>query len=185
MKYKSIVLSIMIVSSVSLSAQVQTEKSCTDDKTVITISNEDPQNSETDDQGQNRNQNQASRREQIMNAKIAFFTSEIELTLEEAQLFWPVYNAYWDEINKAHRETRNYLRELSKIEKEGKSDSAVIAKKLDQYVESYEKEGQIYKEYYKKFLSVLSPEKVVKLYLAEERFRDKIIEMIKEQPKKN
>lgn len=197
MKYKYITLLALLFSSLVLSAQVQTQTerlNLNDNKTIKIISpDENQQSCDTcdQDQQQEKNQRQNTRneqtvtREQIMNNKIAFFTAELGLTLEEAQVFWPVYNAYWDAINKSHRETRNLLKELSRVDKDGKSDSATIAKKLQQYVDSYEKEGKIFKEYYDKFLTVLSPEKVVKLYLAEERFRDKMIEMIKEQPKKN
>ena len=143
---------------------------------------EEPQN--LTDQGQQETKDQRkSRREQIQNAKIAFYTSEIQLTPEEAQAFWPVYNAYWAEINKAHRQTREYLSQLAEMDKAGKSDMATISKVLDQYVASYENEGDIYQKYYTKFLAVLSPQKVAKLYLAEERFRERMIEMIKEQPK--
>ena len=180
MKY--ILSLIIILSSVSIMAQNQEEKLNNEDKSCI-MPVEDPQSADASEQEQ-QNRDQNSRREQIMNAKIAFFTTEIQLTPEEAQAFWPVYNKYWDEINKVHRETRGYLRELSKMDKAGKTDRAAISKLLNQYVESYEKEGTLYKEYYSQFLKVLSPEKVAKLYLAEERFRDRMIEMIKEQPKK-
>jgi len=143
---------------------------------------EEPQNITPQEQQEIKEQRK-SRRDQIQNAKIAFYTSEIQLTPEEAQAFWPVYNAYWEEINKAHRQTREYLKQLSEMDKAGKSDMVAISKVLDQYVASYENEGDIYQKYYKKFLAVLSPQKVAKLYLAEERFREQMIEMIKEQPK--
>ena len=40
----------------------------------------------------NAQEKKENRKEQIESQKIAFFTAELELTPEEAQLFWPVYN---------------------------------------------------------------------------------------------
>lgn len=34
--------------------------------------------------------------EEIKSQKIAFFTNKIGLTPEEAQVFWPIYNSYWE-----------------------------------------------------------------------------------------
>lgn len=38
--------------------------------------------------------------------KIAYITKQLELTPDEAQKFWPVYNGYSDEIKKAHQELK-------------------------------------------------------------------------------
>ena len=35
----------------------------------------------------------------IKSQKIAFFTDKIGLSPEEAQVFWPIYNDYWDKKN--------------------------------------------------------------------------------------
>ena len=39
--------------------------------------------------------------------KIAFLTKKLNLSSEEAQKFWPVYNKYVDEIRQVRRENRN------------------------------------------------------------------------------
>src|SRR5882724_9532872 len=48
------------------------------------------------------------RLEKLQSMKIAFFTERLNLTPEEAKSFWPVYNAFQDELEKmrkSHRET--------------------------------------------------------------------------------
>ena len=40
------------------------------------------------------------KREKIQALKIAFITQKLELTTDEAQKFWPVYNEYFAEIEK-------------------------------------------------------------------------------------
>lgn len=39
--------------------------------------------------------------------KIAYLTRKLNLSTEEAQKFWPVYNKYADEVRKMHMELRN------------------------------------------------------------------------------
>ena len=41
--------------------------------------------------------------DEIMSQKIAFFTQELDLTPEEAQKFWPVYNAGWKRLKQPER----------------------------------------------------------------------------------
>jgi len=37
--------------------------------------------------------------------KVAFITKDLNLTTEEAEKFWPVYNTYIDELKKARKES--------------------------------------------------------------------------------
>ncbi len=39
--------------------------------------------------------------------KIAFLTKELNLTSEDAQKFWPVYNAYLDELKKTKKDAKD------------------------------------------------------------------------------
>lgn len=43
----------------------------------------------------------------IQNLKIGFVTRRLELTSEEAQKFWPVYNEYTNELKKARQEQKD------------------------------------------------------------------------------
>jgi Skp family chaperone for outer membrane proteins len=48
-----------------------------------------------------------SRTDRIEAIKMAFITREVNLTPREAQRFWPVYNSYSNEINRARQEYPN------------------------------------------------------------------------------
>jgi hypothetical protein len=50
--------------------------------------------------------------------KIAYLTRKLNLTTEEAQKFWPVYNKYADELRKVQIESRQ--NKTSEIEREEK-----------------------------------------------------------------
>ena len=50
--------------------------------------------------------------------KIAFITKKLNLSTEEAQKFWPIYNKYMDEVRKAHQDSKtNKEPELQREEK--------------------------------------------------------------------
>src|SRR5216684_7922507 len=44
--------------------------------------------------------------------KIAFFTRRLDLTPEEAQLFWPIYNRYSGEVRQAYLTYRDHQNEI-------------------------------------------------------------------------
>ena len=109
-------------------------------------------------------------KQKFMSEKIAFLTSEMQITPEEAQVFWPVYNASWETRDKYHRQVISTYRELEKAIEEQKS-----VKELDELLTAYlkaldGKEG-LEQELCEKFKQVLPAEKVAKLYVVEEKFR--------------
>ncbi|MBL0136825.1 MAG: hypothetical protein IPP79_24030 [Chitinophagaceae bacterium] len=66
-------------------------------------------------QAQDENKNDGGRIEAL---KIAYITKKLNLSPEEAQKFWPVYNKYTDEIRRVQIESRqNKGSELEREEK--------------------------------------------------------------------
>ncbi len=125
---------------------------------------------------QQRNQ----RFQQIQSAKIAFFTSELELTPKEAEEFWPVYNQYWKERETIVRRTQSTIRNINRSFKNNEQMSdQELRKQLDIYINGPVEESALHKEYYAKFIRVLPVKKVAKLYVAEEEFRIKMIHQLR------
>lgn len=102
--------------------------------------------------------------------KIAFLTTELDLSTKEAQEFWPVYNEYMKEIENAQKAIYVNYKALNEAIKEAKPEKEV-AECLDKYLKALEDKAELTTESVKKFRKVLSEEKVAKLYLAEEKFR--------------
>lgn len=121
-------------------------------------------------------------KERIMNEKIAFFTKEIQLTSEEAQAFWPVYNTLWEKMDKAHHKAWGSYRALSDALKDGKSENE-IALLLDAYRNAIKERNDLEDTFYDEYRKVLPPVKVAKLYVAEERFRRQQIHKLNHQNK--
>lgn len=107
--------------------------------------------------------------ELIKTRKIAFLTEQIGLTSQEAQKFWPVYN----ELEKSRYALMDKKRELERgleTPKPGMTD-AEYRKIAIEIAGMHSKEGKLIEEYNLKLLGILPAEKVVKLYLAEGKFR--------------
>lgn len=108
--------------------------------------------------------------DRMKSEKIGFITSAVGLTSEEAQTFWPVYN----KIQDLHREaTNNMFMALQKLQtaiKEKKSEKE-ISNLLNDYIKAQSEANLIDGKYVKEYEKVISPEKVARLFIAEEEFR--------------
>lgn len=112
--------------------------------------------------------------------KIAFFTSTIDLTAEEAQAFWPVYNKFTEEKDAAWHNVRKAFKDLRKGLEEDKSEKEIneLTKAYeDAIMNAHEIEGTLRQ----RFEGILSHKKVAKIYLAEEYFRRELFKKLKKK----
>jgi Spy/CpxP family protein refolding chaperone len=109
-------------------------------------------------------------KQKMMNEKIAFLTTELNITPEEGQVFWPVYNKVNQEKDAAMRNVFKAYRNLAKATEEGVKGKE-LEKLLKEYLNAQQAQREVEEESAEKFMKVLSTEKTAKLYLAEERFR--------------
>lgn len=117
--------------------------------------------------------------ERIQSEKIAFLTAELNLSPEEAQVFWPVYNkiaAEKKELNKAVKTSYKAL--LEALNSDTATDKE-IDKLLDDYLAAKQANKEAGKGDVKEFRKVLSSKKVAKLYIAEENFRRNQLQRMK------
>ncbi len=91
--------------------------------------------------------------------KVAFISKELELTPDEAQKFWPVYNQYSKEIKEARKSV--------------KDDGDVLEKD--------EKILNIRKRYKEQFARILGPQRMNRLYDSEGRFHQLLIRAMHKQ----
>ncbi|HUX54555.1 MAG TPA: hypothetical protein VMV56_09090 [Williamwhitmania sp.] len=128
-------------------------------------------------------QDNQDKAELVKAQKIAFFTQKLNLTPDEAQRFWPVYNEYWSRKNiiiADRRETMAYCQKnLSRM------SSKEIKAYADKYVGFQKKEADLLLEFNLKFQKVLPVEKVMKLYQADNDFKNWLLQQIKGGGKDN
>ena len=118
-------------------------------------------------------------REEIKAKKITFISNELELTVEEAQKFWPLYNAMEKKIDELHKDMRQTMHAMHEKKDElSDADYTVIADKM---IDTELAKAKVKKEYHEKFKKVLSSEKVLKLYKAEGFFREKLLKELKQR----
>lgn len=115
--------------------------------------------------------------EQIESMKVAFFTKELDLSPKEASIFWPVYNQFSKELHEKMHATRSALYAMENAAKDGNKSDVEYKKMVDTYLDAKIKENELIKLYSSEFYKILSPEKVNRMFLAEEHFRFKMIEM--------
>ena len=109
--------------------------------------------------------------ERIKSEKIAFITTELELTPEEAQVFWPVYNQIEKKTQDSQQAVKTTYRALIEALKSDTATEKEIDKLLDEYLAAKLALKNIGKDDVTKFRKVLPGKKVAKLYVAEENFR--------------
>jgi hypothetical protein len=126
---------------------------------------------------QNDDNNSNVKREKIKAQKVAFLTQSLDLSVSEAQLFWPVYNEYDKKVEKINIEMRKMF---SKEKTDNISDKEAEVL-LDKYIDFETQEANLKKEYNSKFKSVLPPKKVLKLYISEREFHRKLLKDLKEK----
>jgi hypothetical protein len=111
--------------------------------------------------------------------KIAFITQRIDLTTDEAQVFWPIYN----ELAKKKEELNKRRKEIAFELKNNRDtyDYAQKEKLADEFVGLKLKDANLDIEYLEKFKKVLSIDKVLKLYQAELAFKNYLLNKVKHQ----
>jgi hypothetical protein len=124
-------------------------------------------------------QGPANRKEKIEALKVAYITKKLNLTPEEAQKFWPVYNKYQAEMEKLRKDFKGEMsEELLNLEQLSTADAD---KALNDMLTFKSNELELTKKYTAEFKKVLSSQKVVKLFVAEQEFKKELLRMLKER----
>lgn len=108
-------------------------------------------------------------KQKMQSEKIAFLTMELDITPEEAQEFWPVYNQVEKEKDAAFEEVIKTYKALNEATEKG--NNSEISKLLDNYLKAQDKLRDVESKAPTEYRKVLPVEKVARLYVAEEKFR--------------
>jgi len=111
--------------------------------------------------------------EKLNNYKIGFFTKRLNLTSEEAEKFWPVYNEYQGQKNLIQLEKLKLNRTFNQ------NESALNDRQLeeigDKYVDCIVQESALAVTFHKKLKTVLPPAKVIMYYQAENQYKAQLL----------
>ena len=116
------------------------------------------------------------KKEKIEAQKVAFLTEKLQLTTEQSQKFWPVYNEYSAKKEVLSKAYRTHPKGFRKAElTETQADSVILAD-----IQHEQAMLDLKKEYIAKFKGVLPSSKVAKLANAEREFRKMLLKLVRE-----
>lgn len=117
------------------------------------------------------------REEKIESLKRAFITEKLDLSVDEAEKFWPVYNAY----SKDKKANRQELKALMHSDKEQTPDKKTMQDRIRKGTELRIKEVQRDETFLTDCLEILPPQKVMRLTQIEKEFREKLMDRMRER----
>ncbi len=118
---------------------------------------------------------QRPKSEEIESMKIAFFTSKLDLSPEEAKVFWPIYNDMQSEQSNLRKERVQKMISFKKVDEIDNLSDAQVQNLITGEFDFKQKELNLEKKYYNKFRSVLSIKTVGKYYRAQEGFKRELL----------
>ena len=120
---------------------------------------------------------QEARAEKIKAYRVAVFTEILNLSSEEAQGFWPIYNEYLDKRESLQKELK-MTRQI-----DGMNDNEV-EDYIKKYFELRNKELDLEKDLTQKLRKVLPLRKIAKIPVAEREFREALVQKLQEAREK-
>lgn len=120
--------------------------------------------------------------ERVQALKVAFITKALNLTPEEAEKFWPIYNEYSDKrdvVRKQLQENRKKVKEQSET-----LTPEELIKLADEEMTLRQQDLDLQKEMHEKLKKVLPAKKLALLYVAEEDFKKELLKMLTEDQNK-
>ena len=121
---------------------------------------------------------QAGNMDRMDSYKIAFFTRRLNLTPAEAEKFWPLYNEYDNKRIKLQQERAATIRQVN--QNENRMSDAELIKAADRLVALQVEEAALTEALHKRLKEILPPVKVLRVYQAENMFRNQLLNDLRE-----
>ena len=121
------------------------------------------------------------KREKVKALKVAYITEQLELTTDEAQKFWPIYNAFDEKQSELRHEKMRAILDRFKpgnVEKLSEKDASNSLAQMEKIEEDL---FNLKKKFIKDLQSVISAKKIIKLKKAEEDFNRELLKQMQEK----
>lgn len=124
------------------------------------------------------------KREQIKALKVAFLTTELDLTANEAEKFWPIFNTYDDkQFELRHQKMKAFMKKMNdgSLDKMTEKEANTFLTQM----ESTEEELFVLRKKFMQNLKGIFPAvKIIKLRKAEEDFSRKLLQQYRNKGQK-
>jgi Spy/CpxP family protein refolding chaperone len=112
--------------------------------------------------------------QKIDNAKIGLITNRLNLSTEQSQQFWPVYNDFDSKKKDIKKQLRRLIVETNTLTT---PDEKILAN-IKETLNLQQKEVDLEREYMSKFLKVINVRQLAELYKAEQVFTQMLIQRL-------
>lgn len=112
--------------------------------------------------------------ERLQAMKVAFITNALQLTAEESQTFWPLYNEYATEQKRIRREYRAGKQMMLMTDEE-------LEQQLERNLKMEEELLQLKRNFVNELKEVLPVRKIAMLNNAENKFKEEILKQIRQR----
>ena len=121
----------------------------------------------------------AQKGERLEAMKIGFITERLNLSSDEAKIFWPVYNKFTEDLKKLRQSTKGKIAE--EMSEMPAMTDAEAEKVLNDMVSFKINEAELLKKYATEFKKVLPVKKVVLLFKAENDFKRELLKKLSQR----
>jgi Spy/CpxP family protein refolding chaperone len=128
-----------------------------------------------------QSENMKEKKEKIKALKVAFLTTELDLTAKEAEKFWPVYNSFDDrQFDIRHTKMKAYKTRMNELalDKMSEKEASIL---LTQMQNTDEELYLLRKDFTQSLKKVLPEIKIVKLRVSEEDFNRKLLHQYRDR----
>ena len=128
--------------------------------------------------GKTSQEQREKRKAKMKEMKKAFIKRELDLTEEEEEVFWPIYNEYEnkrDALRKEHRSLRKQFKGKSLDELSEAEAEEMLAKEMA----FREKRLALDKDFEQELKTSLSAKKIILLHKAERKFKKQLLDRMK------
>ncbi|MGO4821998.1 MULTISPECIES: sensor of ECF-type sigma factor [unclassified Flavobacterium] len=128
--------------------------------------------------------NMKAKKEKINAMKVAYFTTELDLTTKEAQKFWPIYNKFDDaQFDIRHQKMRSYKNQMNELALNKISEKEAL-NLLDKMEDSDEELYLLRKKFVKDLKEILPAVKILQLRKSEDDFNRKLLHQYRDRAHK-
>lgn len=121
------------------------------------------------------------KKEQVKSMKIAYITSELNLTPDEAAKFWPLYNDFEEKQREIRQDKiKNYMDRSQSSDKLTEKEATSL---INQMETAEEELHQLRKKFITNLKGVLPATKILKLKKAEDEFSKKLLQQYRDKRK--
>lgn len=128
-------------------------------------------------------QDHEKRAEKIKSLRIAFISNKLDLSPQEAQVFWPVFNKFDEKQTVLHKQNRQLMFKLRP-----ENTSSVPEKEMQSLLEETENIDVAMqnnkRQFVKDLQGVIPPQKILLLKRLEEDFKHTLLRQFKKGPEK-